>query len=490
MTNNNVIQFGTDGWRSVISDGFTIANVRCVTQAVCAVLRNSAKSRLILIGYDRRFMSEKFALEAARVAEANDFKVEMSDRAISSPVLSSVVKARKAAIGIMITASHNPYQFSGFKLKGPHGGSVDEAFTNKVEAALDPASVITSPVDIKRVDFVSTYLQFLKKLLKIETLAKLKGKVVFDAMNGPGGDILESLVGADAAVVIRKEVDPMFGGGAPEPVERYLSPLKEAVLSHRAMAGFALDGDADRLGVIDDKGRYLPPTLVMPLLLLHLVENRGLKGKVAQTVSMGYLPGRLAASFRLPFEETPVGFKHIAALMNEEKVLLGGEESGGYGVGLWSPERDGLLCALLLVEMMAAKKMPLSALVDDLKKRFGESYFERIDFELPFPVRKMEWTDAIKSQLTSILASQPVRTVRSDDGIKIVTQSDAWVLMRPSGTEPLIRTYAEAADPALVKEFLKEADRLIHVPEAALAGIDPNESKKKSKTPAKKRAVR
>lgn len=484
------IKFGTDGWRSVISDGFTVANVRRVAQAVCSVLRESTRNRLILVGYDRRFFSDRFAMEAARVAVGNGFKVEMCSSPISSPTLSFNVKSRKAAIGFMITASHNPYTFNGFKLKGPHGGSVDETFTAKVEAAMDVKPVQVGEGDIKRVDFISDYVRALRKLVRPETLSKIKGPIAFDAMHGPGGDLLATyLNGAGSVIYVRKDADPLFGGGAPEPIERYLTPLKEVISSAKPAAGFAMDGDVDRIGVVDDKGRYLPPHTVMPLILLHLIEGRKMKGKVVQTVSMGYLPQRIAAHFNLPFEETPVGFKYIAAKMENEKVLFGGEESGGYGVGLWSPERDGLLCAMLLVEMMAERKAPLSVLVDELKSRFGESHFERIDFSLSRPVNKAEWTEAIKANMVQAIAGQAVKTVRADDGIKIVTETDAWVLMRPSGTEPLIRTYAEASSLAVAKDLLKEADRLVHLAPAKADSSKLNGSKK-SKVAAKKRRAR
>lgn len=459
------LKFGTDGWRGVIADEFTYENVQRISQAVCDVLRKKTKSNLILVGYDRRFFSDRFALSACNVATANGFQVELTEEPMSSPALSFQVKQRKAAIGFMITASHNPYQFNGFKLKGVHGGSVDEFFTNKVEDVLDISEIKADKAVPKKSDFVSGYLTSLKKNFNLTSFSKIKGPIIFDAMNGPGGVLFERLIGKSADIeYIRKEHDPLFGGTGPEPIESHLSLLKETVLKKKGSIGIAVDGDVDRIGIVDDKGRYLPPHTVMPLIILHMIENRKMKGKIVQTVSMGYLPERIAGQYKLPFEEVMVGFKYIAQKMVEEKILFGGEESGGYGVGLWAPERDGLLCALLLIELLAMKKMPLSELVDDLMKRFGVSHFKRIDFSLDRPINKPEWTANIQNLLQEGLPGFKIKKITTIDGIKIVLEDDSWVLMRPSGTEPLVRTYSEGTSEKIVSDLLKEADRLIHVP--------------------------
>jgi phosphomannomutase len=318
-------------------------------------------------------------------------------------------------------------------------------------------------------------------MAKLPNLTLLKGPVVFDAMHGPGGVLFEQLSHSDKRVVfIRKEADPLFGGVNPEPIESNLAALRDAVARHKGSIGIAVDGDADRIGVIDDKGRYLPPHTVMPLILLHLVENRKLKGKVVQTVSMGYLPGRIAQKFGLPFEEVPVGFKHIAQRMEKEKVLLGGEESGGYGIGLWSPERDGLLCGLLLIELLAKTKKPLSVLVDELYSRFGASHFVRVDFPLSLDFDKAAWSAHITTMISESLGGVAVKSVNTSDGIKVITQDDSWLLMRPSGTEPLLRTYAEGSSEALVKTLIAEAGRLANTkpPNPKKAAEDAKKLKK------------
>lgn len=462
---NSHIEFGTDGWRSVIADGFTFTNVRRVTQAACDVLRKTSKSRLLLIGYDRRFFSKRFAETAARVAVGNGFKVEISSDPIGSPTLSYQVKNRRAAAGFMITASHNPFQFNGFKIKGPHGGSVDETVTRLIEERIDAGDIRDSNNALKTADFHPGYFSDLKKRVPSSVIHKLKSPIVFDAMHGPGGRMFQSLLPKNSKILyLRDEPDPLFGGASPEPIEPNLTALKEAVIANKAGAGIAVDGDVDRIGVVDNFGRYLPPHTVMPLLLLHLIENRKLKGKVVQTVSMGYLPARIAREFKLPFEEVSVGFKHIAQRIISEKVLLGGEESGGYGVGLWAPERDGLVCALLLIELLAKEKSPLSELVEKMMSRFGKSNFKRVDFPLDHPVPKEAWTNNIQTHLPEKIGGLAVRQVLSFDGIKVFLEDDSWVLMRPSGTEPLIRTYAESPDIKLMDALIAEADRLVHIP--------------------------
>ncbi len=479
------IKFGTDGWRAVIGDGFTFQNLKNAVQATCDVLRKTSKSRLIIIGYDCRFFSNRFAEVAAQVALGNGFKVEIASEPIGSPVLSIAVKEKKAALGFMITASHNPSQFNGFKLKGPQGGSVDVNFTKTIEDRIGINEVKLGKGGLfKKADCENRYFKFLRKVVNVNAVKKIKSPVVFDAMHSPGGILLEKFIGKqDRIKIINKNPDPLFGGINPEPIEQNLHSLIETVKETKAAAGFAVDGDCDRIGVVDDKGRYLPPHTVMPLILLHLLENRKLKGKVIQTVSMGYLPQRIAKEFKAPYEEVAVGFKNIAAKMHHEKVAFGGEESGGYGVGIWFPERDGILCALLILELMSLKKRPLSVLVDELYQRFGASHFKRVDFPLDRKIDLPEWVQLITTNIGQDLAGKPIRNINSMDGVKITLEDDSWVLMRPSGTEPLVRTYSESPSSQTVNELLAEADRLIHIkpPPPPKSGKKSGKKKEKKK---------
>ncbi|MFN0118616.1 MAG: phosphoglucomutase/phosphomannomutase family protein [Elusimicrobiota bacterium] len=461
---NAKIKFGTDGWRDVIADGFTFGNLKNVVQATCQYLKKTSKSKYVLIGYDNRFYSDQFARIAAQVFLANSFKVELSDAAVSSPVMSWNTKNKKAALGVMITASHNPAIFNGYKLKGSHGGSVDEKTTLQIEDLLDLPLNWDESIVPKTTDFVESYIGQLKKWVDPKKLKGLKGKIVFDSMHGPGGEIFKECVGSSFDVsYLHNNRDPLFGGINPEPIEENLLPLKAEMKTKSAVIGIAVDGDADRIGVIDEKGRYLPPHTVMPLLLCHLVKNKKMKGKVIQTVSMGYINQRICQKYGLAFEEVPVGFKNIVQKMLIEKVLWGGEESGGYGVGLWTPERDGLMCALLLIEMLVMEKKPLSQIVDEMSSQFGSSHFKRVDFHLKESVNKADWTVFIQSQLKPEISGQKIKSVNSSDGIKIITENDSWVLMRPSGTEPLIRTYSESDSMATVDALLNEAKRLVSI---------------------------
>jgi len=475
------IKFGTDGWRKKIADEFTFSNVEKLAQATCDVIRKKSRSRLLLIGYDSRFLSKEFALTVGTIGLANGFKVEVSDQAVTSPGLAYQVKAKKAAVGVMITASHNPSYFSGYKLKGPHGGSVAEDLTQEIETHLEDIEVKNTQAPIKESDFNAGYTKWIKSQIKLKYLDHLKGGVVLDSMFGPTGIIFEKLLsGYKKVELIRTAKDPLFGGINPEPIEKNLKFLQETVLRKKADVGIALDGDGDRIGVVDEKGHYIPPHTVMPLLIQHLVLNRKLKGKIVQTVSMGYLPERMANKFRFPFEEVPVGFKYISSKMVKEKVVFGGEESGGFGVGLWMPERDGVLSGLLLLEMLGQIKKPISVLIQDLQEEYGRSIFKRVDFPVKEPVDKKAWTETLQQRITEKFGSQKVKKVNSLDGLKITMEDDSWVLMRPSGTEPLVRTYAEGGNQKIVTDLLSEADRLIHLPPPRSHRNNQKSSAKKS----------
>jgi len=459
------IKFGTDGWREKIADDFTFSNVEKLAQATCDVMRKKSRSRLLLVGYDNRFLSKEFAFTVGKIGLANGFKVEVSDQPGTSPGLAYQVKTRKAAVGVMITASHNPSTFSGYKLKGPHGGSVAEDLTQEIESQLENVEIKNTQAPLKESDLNGGYIKWLKGKVKLNNLNHIKGGVVLDSMFGPTGIIFEKLCADHKKVeVIRTSRDPLFGGINPEPIEKNLKFLQETVLRKKAGVGIACDGDGDRVGVVDEKGRYIPPHTVMPLLIQHLVLNRKLKGKIVQTVSMGYLPGRMAHKYKIPFEEVSVGFKYISSKMVREKVILGGEESGGFGVGLWLPERDGVLSGLLLLEMLGQVEKPLSLLIQNLQEEYGRSVFKRVDFPVKEPGDKKTWTETLQQRITEKFGSRKVKKINALDGLKITMEDDSWVLMRPSGTEPLVRTYAEGENQKIVTDLLSEADRLIHLP--------------------------
>ncbi len=380
------IVFGTDGWRAVIAREYTFANVRRVADALSRVLKHNSK---VSVGYDHRFLSEEFARHAAAVLVAGGHKVSLAPSPVSTPALSFSLKKLKADAGVMITASHNPPLYNGFKVKLPPGCSADPEFTKRIEDMVDNdvppfnEKLVPAPSYDPGKDYVAHLLSKLDR--KFWRSPKIR--LVADGMYGPGGKYWAMIFKALnlKGAVIRDRRDPLFGGIAPEPIEKYLEALKKAVPAEKAGLGLAVDGDADRLGAIDDKGEYLPPHHVFPLILTHLIKNRRLSGKVVQTVSLGYLSERIAKERKIPLVEVPVGFKHVADYIKKEKVLLGGEESGGYGVGIFQPERDGLLSGLLLMEYVLAEGKPLSVLRQEMEAKHGVSRFLREDYPMPPP---------------------------------------------------------------------------------------------------------
>ncbi len=450
--------FGTDGWRGLIARDFTFPNVRRVAEALSVVLRPRSR---VAVGYDFRFLSAEFAAEVGRVLGARGHRVFLSKEATTSPALSFSLKGLGAAAGVMITASHNPSSYNGFKIKVPPGRSADPTFTALVESKIEPGA--PRPDLGLAPDVFSPTAGYLAHLLARRNPAFWRGKkppMAVDAMHGTGGPVWTALfdrLGLKGEIV-RADRDPLFGGTAPEPIEKNLAPLKDAVRRTGAALGVAVDGDADRLGIVDDTGVYLPPHTVFPLLLTHLVQNRKLKGNVVQAVSLGYLSERMAKAWGLPLTHVPVGFKYVADEMARRKTLLGGEESGGYGVGLWGLERDGILSGLLLIEMVLASGKPLSALRREMSEKFGASDFQRVDLPLRTPVPdKAAWAAAVAERVPEKLAGRLVKEKRTADGLKIVLADGAWLLLRPSGTEPLLRTYAETPDPAATAQLLRKA---------------------------------
>ncbi|MGQ0644934.1 MAG: phosphoglucomutase/phosphomannomutase family protein [Elusimicrobiota bacterium] len=455
------IVFGTDGWRSVIGDGFTFPNVRRVAEALGRVLLPKSH---VVVGYDYRFHSENFARAAGAVLAAQKHKVTLLSGATTSPGLSFSVRSLKARAGVMITARHNPPLFNGFKVKAAAGCSADPEFTRQIQETIQ-ADVPPPPENFPSRSYSpdDAYLKFLLSKLDRKLWGKSGLKVVADGMHGPGGKLWERLFAGLKVKgrVLRAARDPLFGGMAPEPVEANLAGLSQAVLADGAALGLAVDGDADRLGAVDEKGRYIPPHHVFPLLLLHLLETRKLSGKVVQAFSLGYVSERIAKKFGLELEIVPIGFKYVVQRMLKEKVLLGGEESGGYGVGMWAPERDGLLSGLLLLEMVLARGKPLSEIRADMEARFGVSVFLRQDFPLKAPpADKEKWAAALENKLPAKIAGEKVRESRRLDGLKVILEDDSWVLLRPSGTEPLLRTYAESPSLEKTKRLLAKAQEI------------------------------
>ena len=384
------IKFGTDGWRAVIAREYTFENVERVAQAYADyLLQNSAdKSALVVVGYDRRFLSELFAARAAEVLAGNNFKVSLFKEDAPTPLISWAVKELKAAGGVMITASHNPPDFNGFKIKASFGGSAPPEITAAVEQLVDatpPNRAAVPPDSHKPLEIpIQTYRTQIASYIDLDRLRNSIATVIVDPMHGAGGKWVESFLAGGALKVetIRSQRDPLFGGVNPEPIDSNLGALKQRVIETNALVGLATDGDADRVGAVNELGKTLTMHDVVPLLLLHLVRNRKMTGGVVRTFSQSVLLKRIAAAYNLRLYETAIGFKYIADLMLNDDILIGAEESGGIGVKGHIPERDGILNSLLFLEAIITAGKPPSEMLRDLHREFGEFHFGRKDLHV------------------------------------------------------------------------------------------------------------
>lgn len=452
------IKFGTDGWRGVISKDFTFDNVKIVSQAMADYLKKEKiGEREIIIGYDARFLSKEYAHLVASVLAGNGIKVILSDRIQPVPCVCFAIKDRKAAGGIMITASHNPFQYNGIKFKGEYAGSADEATTRKIEDFLYK----NKPKEIdfeasQRIDLTPPYLQFLKSFVNLEAIKGAPLKVVVDSMYGAGKDYTaQALKGGKCQVItIRGEENPSFGGINPEPIALNLKALIDKIREEKADVGLATDGDGDRLGVMDSEGNFVNPHQVLSLLTLHLIESKGWSGGIVKTISTTSLLNKIAEKHKRKIYKTPVGFKYICELMIKEDILIGGEESGGIGVKNHVPDRDGLLSGLLLLEMIALKKKPLAQIQEEMRKEFGTYLYKRIDTEYPLDKRDI-LIPTLRKKPPKELADIKVREIDASDGIKFILEDNSWFLIRTSGTEPIIRIYAESDEEGKLERIME-----------------------------------
>jgi alpha-D-glucose phosphate-specific phosphoglucomutase len=473
------IHFGTDGWRGVISDTFTFNNVRQVTQAIADAVasdewlngRNNvgADPKVMVVGFDTRFLSDRYAIEVARVLAANGYKVYLTSADVSTPMVSFTVRDLRAIAGVMITASHNAPRYNGIKLKAAYGGSAMPEQCRRVEVYYnDNLSRARGPnvmdLDraremglIQRFNPTSEYYAHLSKLIDFDAIAENPQNVVVDSMYGSGRGLIKGILRGTGCEVfeVRAEMNPGFGGIHPEPIERNLGPLAGAIMAGHGQLGIGTDGDGDRMGAMDGRGQFVDPHRVLALGAKYLVEHRGWKGKIVKTVSTTSMLNRVAAKYDLELVETPVGFNHIADQMLNDNVLIGGEESGGISIKGHIPEGDGVLTGLLLVEMVAATGKPLERLVSELLEEFGPSHYARDDLRLARPISKPRMVEALRDHAPSSIDGLNVKSVDDVDGVKYVMEDDSWLLIRPSGTEPVLRVYAEARKPEMVQVLLE-----------------------------------
>lgn len=464
MCKSPAIKFGTDGWRAVIARQFTFANVERVAQAYADFLRKSGNG-LVIVGFDRRFLSERFAGRAAEVLAGNGFRVALFQESMPTPLISWAVKDLQACGGVVITASHNPADFNGFKIKAPWGGSAAPETTAAVEKLVD----ITAPkraelaADSKEVlgRSVDSYRRQIAGYIDLDLLRSANQTVIVDPMHGSGALWVESFLNGGKLNVesIRAYRDPLFGGVNPEPIDQNLGPLKRRVTETSALVGLATDGDADRVGAVNELGETMTMHDVVPLVLLHLVRHRKKSGGIVRTFSQSVLLKRIAAAHGLKVYETPIGFKYIAELMLKIDILIGAEESGGIGVKGHIPERDGILNSLLFLEAIVSAGKKPSEMLAELHREFGEFHFGRRDLKMEVASGMALVADLATNPPVTI-AGYKVSSVETLDGTKLVFDDESWLLFRQSGTEPMLRVYSEATSREKMSQLLDEGEKI------------------------------
>lgn len=465
-----MIKFGTDGWRAVIAKDFTFQNVAIVTQALVDFLNGQdLKNRTVAVGYDNRFLSEQFAKEVATQLAANNFQALLFDDAVPTPMVSFEVKSQEMAAGVVITASHNPPEFNGFKVKAPFGGSAPPEMTKQIEGLLNHSSPIIIPFEqavaenkIKAIQPSINYGRHIAKLVDLERVKDSSKHLVVDSMHGSGARWVEHLLngGKCKVTTIRANRDAHFGGVNPEPIANNLTPLFEVVRAESALIGLATDGDADRVGACDELGNFISSHQIVAILLLHLAKERNLQGGVAITFSQSTLVKRIAKNYGLPIYETPIGFKYLAELMLSQDILISGEESGGIGIKGHIPERDGILNSLLLAEAIITRQKTPSKLLENIWKEFGRFYYDRLDLHIGINQGK-ELVESLKLSSPSNFAGEEIAEVATLDGTKLIFNDGSWLLLRQSGTEPVLRLYCEASSQSKLEKILTKASQMV-----------------------------
>jgi len=445
------IRFGTDGWRGVIAEDFTFENLRVVAQAIADYLDEMGEDKRVAIGYDNRFLSEDFAAATAEVLAGNGITVYLSPRPCPTPHVSYFVNKNDCPIGIVITASHNNYRYNGLKIKERYGGSAREATTRKIEKLLGANPVCSISIREARnseklieIPLDEGYNNLVESLVDIQAIRDSNITVLVDSMHGVGGRLLERWVSSPTCRVItlNAERDALFNMGAPEPKEENLARLRDAVLTENADVGLATDGDGDRSGAVHRDGSTFTPLEMIALLASYLAGEKGQKGVLAATNANTVYLERIAKDIGLPYAIKPVGFKYIAELMQNEEILVGGEESGGITVQGFLPERDGVLINLLILEMMVKRKKDSLELLKELYERYGELHFRRKDFPV-MPEKGKRMIAALTRDPPDKFMTRKVESVDTLDGLKLRLEDGSWILFRQSGTEPTLRIYCE-----------------------------------------------
>jgi phosphomannomutase len=461
------IKFGTDGWRGIIADDYTFENVRRVAGAIAAyVLKKEEPKKGIVIGYDTRFGSRRFAQASAEVIAHAGIPVKIANDYTPTPALSYAVKTQGAAGGVMITSSHNPWNWNGVKFKATYGGSATPGIIGQIEAEVRAGSMPKgTPAKIDEADLKTPYVAAITKFADLDKIAKAKFKFAIDCMYGSGRNVLAEIFAARGVqhVQIRSEVNPLFPGINPEPIQPHVQALQDTVVKEKCHAGFATDGDADRIGAAAEDGSFVDSHKIYSILLQWLLKTKDWPGDVVRAFNTTRMLDRIAAKHGRKLIECGIGFKYICDLMMERQILIGGEESGGIGLQRHLPERDGILNALLLANVMADEGKSLGQLVAALQSEYGPHFYARRDLHIPNDVKNAAIARAASNDTTS-LGRYKILRKENLDGIKFYLDTpikdqgaEAWLLLRSSGTEPLMRIYSEASSPELVQELLEEA---------------------------------
>ena len=456
------IKFGTDGWRAVIGDQYTYDNLARVAQATGQWLKATYDDPSVVIGYDTRFEGEAFARHTARTLASQGVRVRLADSFVTTPAVSWAAKHYNHSAGIVITASHNPPKYNGFKIKAHFGGPATPAMIKAVEAELDRLgddfamqeyAALEREGLIKMHNLAQDYVNVLKDGIDIARIKASGQTVAYDAMYGAGQGIVTELLGADKTVELHHDHNPGMHGQAPEPIEKNLAYLARAVAEERCAAGLATDGDADRIGMFDEAGRFVSSHELLALLVKYLHEEKGLSGSIVKTFSTTDLLDKMGEKYGLPVETTKIGFKYIGPKIVEGDVLVGGEESGGMAIKGHIAERDGLFIGLTIVEMMVQRERLLSELVQELWDEFGEHHQARADLHTT-EARKQEVLKQLESEGLSEVDGQKVEKSETLDGFKFRTPA-GWLMFRPSGTEPVLRIYSEAETEKKAKSIVQ-----------------------------------
>ena len=471
MSNN--IKFGTDGWRAIIAEDFTFDNVVLVTKAVVGYIKTKyAPSKPVVIGYDTRFLADKFALRAAEVLNRYGLNVKITCLDAPTPVVAFSAKYLNSAGALMLTASHNPPEYCGIKYipdyAGPATTDITDVIVENVKKLQNgDESFLPAPTNsgiTEKFDPKPDYMNFIKQLIDLDKIKQANIKIFYDPLFSTGRGYFDTMLkkaGCDVTS-IKNWRDPLYGGGMPEPKEKFLGELKKLILENSPSVGFSNDGDADRFGVIDEKGNYITPNEVISLLFRHLVKNKGAKGSVVKTVATSQMIDKIAALYGVKVHETPVGFKWVGQIMRQEDVIIGGEESGGLSIIGHIPEKDGILANLLVLELMAYEKKPLYQIVEELKQEIGVHYINyRLDLRLAGEL-KTAAMDMFLNSSPQQVGGIKINKIGKIDGVKFYFEdNNSWMLIRPSGTEPLLRIYFETDSREKLDAMTKDTQKLV-----------------------------